>query len=70
MFADWTSSLDDEDAEAVRTTLELGTAATTASSDYATAAQGETADLALAASAVSAFGLTVLDDEDAAAQGG
>lgn len=39
--------VDDADAAAARTTLGLGTAATTASSDYATAAQG-----ALAASAV------------------
>ena len=36
-------------------------------SDYATAAQGTTADAALAASAVSAFGGTLIDDADAAA---
>jgi hypothetical protein len=39
--------LDDADAAAQRTTLGLGTAATTASTDYATAAQGTTADSAL-----------------------
>ena len=36
--------IDDADAAAARTTLGLGTAATTASSDYATAAQGTQAD--------------------------
>ena len=36
------------------------------SADYATAAQGATADAALAASAVSTYGLTLIDDEDAA----
>ena len=44
----------------------LGTAAATASTDYATAAQGTTADNALAASAVSTFGGTLIDDADAA----
>ena len=39
--------IDDADAAAARTTLGLGTAATTASSDYATAAQGALADSAL-----------------------
>ncbi len=39
--------IDDADASAARTTLGLGTAATTASTDYATAAQGATADAAL-----------------------
>lgn len=39
--------VDDADASAARTTLGLGTAATTASTDYATAAQGTTADSAL-----------------------
>jgi hypothetical protein len=39
--------LDDADASAQRTTLGLGTAATTATSDYATAAQGTKADTAL-----------------------
>ena len=39
--------LDDADASAQRTTLGLGTAATTASTDYATAAQGALADSAL-----------------------
>ena len=38
--------VDDADAATARTTLGLGTAATTASSDYATAAQGATADTA------------------------
>ena len=39
--------VDDADASAARTTLGLGTAATTAASAYATAAQGTTADAAL-----------------------
>jgi hypothetical protein len=39
--------LDDPDASAQRTTLGLGTAATTAATDYATAVQGATADSAL-----------------------
>jgi hypothetical protein len=38
------SLIDDADASAARTTLGLGTAATTASTDYATAAQGTKAD--------------------------
>jgi hypothetical protein len=41
------SLVDDADASAARTTLGLGTAATTAATDYATAAQGTTADNAL-----------------------
>jgi len=41
------SLVDDADAAAARTTLGLGTAATTASTAYATAAQGTTADAAL-----------------------
>lgn len=41
------SLLDDADATAARTTLGLGTAATTAAADYATAAQGTTADTAV-----------------------
>jgi len=45
----------------------LGTAAATATTAYATAAQGTTADNALAASAVSTFGGTLIDDADAAA---
>ena len=39
--------VDDADAAAARTTLGLGTAATTAATDYATSAQGATADTAL-----------------------
>ena len=39
--------IDDANAGAARTTLGLGTAATTASTAYATAAQGSTADSAL-----------------------
>lgn len=42
--------LDDADASAQRTTLGLGTAATTASTDYANAAQGALADSALQSS--------------------
>jgi hypothetical protein len=41
------SLVDDADAAAARTTLGLGSAATTASTDYATAAQGATADTAV-----------------------
>jgi hypothetical protein len=41
------SLIDDADAATARTTLGLGTAATTASTDYATAAQGTLADSAL-----------------------
>jgi len=44
------SLIDDANAGVARTTLGLGTAATTASSDYATAAQGTKADDALPAS--------------------
>ena len=44
----------------------LGTAAATASSDYATATQGTKADNALVASTVSAYGATIIDDADAA----
>ena len=53
-------------ATIARINLGLGTAATTASSDYATAAQGTSADNALVASAVSTFGGTLIDDADAA----
>lgn len=59
--------VDDADAATARTTLGLGTAATTASTDYATAAQGTTADAALPATSVSAYGLTLIDDADASA---
>jgi len=59
--------VDDADAAAARTTLGLGTAATTAATAYATAAQGTKADNALPASSVSAFGLTLVDDASAAA---
>jgi hypothetical protein len=58
--------IDDADAATARTTLELGTAAITASGDYATAAQGVTADAALPAANVSTFGATLIDDADAA----
>lgn len=59
--------IDDADAAAARTTLGLGTAATTAASAYATAAQGTKADNALPAASVSTFGGTLIDDADAAA---
>lgn len=59
--------VDDADAAAARTTLGLGTAATTAASAYATAAQGTKADNALPAASVSTFGGTLIDDADAAA---
>jgi len=58
--------VDDADASTARTTLGLGSAATSATGDFATAAQGTTADNALAASAVSTFGGTLIDDADAA----
>ena len=44
--------LDDVDASAQRTTLGLGTAATTSSTDYATAAQGALADTAVQPAAI------------------
>ena len=63
----YTDARADARASAAITALGLGTAATTASTDYATAAQGTTADNALAASAVSTFGGSLIDDADAAA---
>ena len=60
------SLIDDADAAAARTTLGLGTAATTAATAYATAAQGTKADAALPSASVSVFGLTLVDDADAA----
>jgi hypothetical protein len=45
--------VDDADAATARNTLGLGTAATTASSDYATAAQGALADTAVQPAAIS-----------------
>ena len=62
----YTEARADARASAAITALGLGTAATTASTDYATAAQGTTADNALAASAVSTFGGSLIDDADAA----
>jgi len=50
------SLVDDTNAATARTTLELGTAATTAATDYATAAQGTTADGAVQRSLVDAKG--------------
>ena len=50
------SIIDDADAAAVITTLGLGTAATTAATDYATAAQGGLADTALQSSAAISVG--------------
>lgn len=62
--------VDDADAAAARTTLGLGTAATTASSDYATAAQGTKADNALPASSYTAADvLTKLKTVDGAGSG-
>jgi hypothetical protein len=58
--------VDDADAATARTTLGLGTAATTAATAYATAAQGTKADNALPAANVSVFGGTLIDDADAA----
>ena len=58
--------IDDADAATARTTLGLGTAATTASADYATAAQGATADSALQPADLGSFTFTgsVLDTSD------
>ena len=50
------SIIDDADAAAVITTLGLGTAATTAATDYATSAQGDLADTALQSSAAISVG--------------
>jgi hypothetical protein len=62
--------IDDADAAAARTTLGLGTAATTASTAYATAAQGATADAALpAASYTAADVLTKLKTVDGSGSG-
>ncbi|WP_323041152.1 hypothetical protein [Gemmobacter sp.] len=59
--------LDDADAAAMRTTLGLGTAATTAATAYATAAQGAKADSALqpavfSSTAPASVALTAADD--------
>jgi len=59
--------VDDTDAAAARSTLGLGTVATTAANVYATAAQGTKADNALVASTVSSFGATLIDDANAGA---
>ena len=61
--------IDDADAATARTTLGLGTAATTASTDYATAAQGSTADTALQPADLGNFTFTgsVLDSSDSSA---
>ena len=54
-------------ASAARTTLGLGTAATSASGDFATAAQGTKADNALPAANVSTFGATLINGDNAGA---
>jgi hypothetical protein len=62
--------VDDADAATARTTLGLGTAATTASTAYATAAQGATADAALpSASYTAADVLTKIKTVDGAGSG-
>lgn len=65
--------IDDADAATARTTLGLGTAATTASTDYATAAQGSLADSAVQPNDSPSFGsITVtgtVDGRDVAADG-
>ena len=61
---------DDASASAARTTLGLGTAATTAATDYATAAQGTKADNALPASSYTAADvLTKIKTVDGAGSG-
>ena len=59
--------IDDADAGTARTTLGLGTAATTAASDYATAAQGGRADTAL--QDISGESVTDLTDVTSAGSG-
>jgi hypothetical protein len=62
--------IDDADAATARTTLGLGTAATTAATAYATAAQGATADAALPASSYTAADiLTKLKTVDGSGSG-
>jgi hypothetical protein len=62
--------VDDADAATARTTLGLGTAATTASTAYATAAQGTTADAALpSASYTAADVLTKIKTVDGSGSG-
>ena len=62
--------VDDADAATARTTLGLGTAATTASTAYATAAQGATADAALpSASYTAADVLTKIKTGDGSGSG-
>ena len=67
------SLIDDADAATARTTLGLGTAATTDSTDYATAAQGALADSAVQPNDSPTFGsITVtgtVDGRDVAADG-
>ena len=60
------SLIDDANDTTARTTLGLGTAATTAATDYATAAQGSTADTAVQPAALGNFTFTgsVLDSSD------
>jgi hypothetical protein len=58
--------VDDADAATARSTLGLGTAATTASSAYATAAQGTTADAALPKSGGTMTGNLSFGDSDKA----
>ena len=53
------------DSPAARLELGLGTASTEDATAFATAAQGDTADAALPAANVSAFGGTLIDDVDA-----
>ena len=54
------------DQEGARSALGLGTAATSAASDFATSNQGTKADNALPSASVSNFGGTLIDDADAA----
>tara|TARA_R100001377_G_scaffold25576_1_gene13874 strand:- start:347 stop:859 length:513 start_codon:yes stop_codon:yes gene_type:complete len=61
------SLIDDANAGAARTTLGLGTVATTAANAYATATQGTKADNALVASTVSTYGASLIDDANAGA---
>ncbi len=58
--------VDDADAATARTTLGLGTAATTAASAYATAAQGTTADAALPKAGGTLTGNVIFGDNDKA----
>lgn len=63
------SLIDDADAAAARTTLGLGTAATTAATDYATSAQGAKADTAVQPAALN-YTMHIQDQKTSGTSGG